>query len=247
MQVACRCGQEFTIAADQYPHRVSCHVCGMHFDVARDGSIAELPGVEPISVDAKCQCGQPFTVQGEQFPRHVHCHACGRHFSVLDDGQTIDAVDDRIRAAAPPPVASTAIKAAPVTAITRELFEVRADNDSEEAKRRAEVKLIDYMWNLERQQYSLFPFFGIEVMPSKLGAAAMGSVLLLGWCLFATALVVLDFPFLFCTGGSVFFLTTVAYPLNVFWWAHDYEKAELAWQLKRAAAVAKCHSLTQDE
>lgn len=37
MHVACRCGQQFTIHAEVFPHRVSCHACGRHFNVLDDG------------------------------------------------------------------------------------------------------------------------------------------------------------------------------------------------------------------
>jgi hypothetical protein len=37
MQVHCRCGQPFTIHRVQFPHQVSCHICGHHFNVLDTG------------------------------------------------------------------------------------------------------------------------------------------------------------------------------------------------------------------
>src|SRR5438128_1204682 len=41
MNVTCRCGQAFSISAKRFPHTVSCHACGRHFNVMDDGTIIE--------------------------------------------------------------------------------------------------------------------------------------------------------------------------------------------------------------
>ncbi len=45
MRVTCRCGQWFTILNEQFPHRVSCHVCGRHFHVLDDGGFIDADDI----------------------------------------------------------------------------------------------------------------------------------------------------------------------------------------------------------
>jgi hypothetical protein len=52
MQVHCRCGQEFDVHAERFPHQVRCHVCGLHFNVLDDGEVVEQSAAKPVALSA---------------------------------------------------------------------------------------------------------------------------------------------------------------------------------------------------
>jgi hypothetical protein len=53
MQIACRCGQSFTIGGTAFPHRVGCHMCGKHFLVLNSGETIDIdPTATPVDLTA---------------------------------------------------------------------------------------------------------------------------------------------------------------------------------------------------
>ena len=253
MHVACQCGEQFAVSVDRLPGMVRCPICERTFHVEPDGSAVLAPQLQPIKVPTICRCGQTFTIHADRFPHRVCCHVCGRHFNVLDTGQAVEFAEPSLvnvtTAIQPEPALPVPMgrSSAIVTEETKDHFGTEGEVVTDEDKRLAEVKLIDYMWKLERESYSLLPFFGLEIMPSKL-IATIAAVLAVTFILFLCVLIGgLSFttghlcPGVFGIGLSGFF------PVHLFKLAHDFEQAEAAWLRKRTTAIAKCESLPQDD
>ena len=137
---------------------------------------------EPV-MQIACRCGQSFTIGGAAFPHRVGCHMCGKHFLVLNSGETID-IDPTAT-----PVDLTAIQVAHAVAVGRprvgeictEETKLYLRNEAQagaRAKLEADLRILDLQWNIERDAYSLIPFFRIALMPSKRMSAIFGMLLL---------------------------------------------------------------------
>ena len=252
MHVACPCGEQFAVSADRLPCHARCPICQRAFHVANDGAVEFVPNPNPFTVPTECRCGQTFTIHADRFPHRVKCHVCGRHFNVLDTGQAVEFGEPTAHnistAFQPEPVVPTAggRSSAIVTEETKDHFGTESDVPTEEDKRLAEVKLIDHMWSLEREQYYLLPFFGLEIIPSKPTAIFFALGVLLIWVFLAAIVIEIGYKGLLCP-GVIGAAISVFVPAHYFKLAHEFEKAEAEWQRKRTAAIAKCESLEQDD
>lgn len=190
-----------------------------------------------------CRCGQPFTIPDESFPHRVGCHTCGRHFLALSDGDIID-IDSKAT-----PIDLTAIQVAHAIAAGRapnsEFLADETKNRIDQASRanaqtrlRADLHVLDFMWNTEREAYSLVPVIGIAILPTTLltmifavlfggfWSAFIGLAYLLGWR-----------DWMYSAAPAVAISTYI--PVHIYMKTHEYEKAKSEWQRKRALAIAK--------
>ena len=255
MHVVCRCGKGLAVSVDRLPTKIRCDDCGRVFHASEDGGLLEIAEVQPFAVHTLCRCGQPFMFRAEQFPHRLSCHVCGRHFDVFEDGEIVD-LDDQTGGKAPSstaiqPEASRRIGASHSTALavdgTIERLKETSARATLDVKNQADVKLIDLLWKTERPGYSLIPFAGIQIMPSKQSALYIGLGLFIAWlCAFGPARMTnnggrFSLALRLGVGPSVFL------PIYIYVRAHAYEKAERAWQRKRIVAIAKCESAMTDE
>ena len=254
MHVTCECGNRLAVSVDRLPAKIRCDGCVRAFYVSEDGRLLEMDEVQPIPVRALCRCGQPFVFRAENFPHRVSCHVCGLHFVVLDTGEIVDHTNADRASHPGKSIPSTAIQLKSPslvgdggsTAIAGEenfqrLKEASADS-AMEVHGIADLKLIDLTWKVERLGYSLIPFGGIQIMPSKQSALYIGLALLIAWlCAFGPALMtdhggLLGLVLRFGVAPSLFL------PFYIYVRAHAYEKAERDWQRKRIVAIAKWES-----
>jgi len=67
MQITCHCGQPFEITTEQFPRRVSCHVCGQHFTTLDNGETFDLQ--EDLSAPVEIRDTASTAIQKEPAPR----------------------------------------------------------------------------------------------------------------------------------------------------------------------------------
>ncbi len=193
-----------------------------------------------------CRCGQEFTIEAERFPHKVRCHACGHRFNVLADGTTLDGDrPDRTGDVAAPLVA--AIQAKPILAVLPSnaasahlaagFPDGRLDAEAK-AKLKADLRLIDLLWETERDLHALIPWLGISIMPTKTLAVAVGLAFFSGWGVLFAAFLLDHDPGWLCP-GTIGAAISVFFPVHIYGKAHGFEKAEAKWQAKRAVAIGK--------
>jgi hypothetical protein len=186
MHVRCVCNQTFTFCDVQYPHRVSCFVCGRKWMVLEDGSVDQIC---PKTIRVSCHCGQPFIVHSIEFPRKLRCVTCKRGFSVFDTGEIIDtneelpssipaatAIEDKGSNDLHKSYGSTAFRAKIPKFETREPGRpskqkppplAKSAKRTEPKSLKDELAILDARWRVERMSFALFDSYGIVVFASR--------------------------------------------------------------------------------
>jgi DNA-directed RNA polymerase subunit RPC12/RpoP len=264
MLVKCRCGQEFSTYDTRFPHRVSCHMCGVKFMVLEDGTTDEL---RAISVNVHCRCGRLYVINALQFPRGIHCIDCNHRFSVLDTGEIIDS---ELELASFGSLDTSAIQvkspnertAVPVTSIqearTKQIKTDRTEDskpfmpaspiaDPHEERLRRQLSSLDTQWSEQRRRYAACLFGWYRFYPTK-------KLFLL---LYATVLnfsaIVSVLPFAVAgasllAGGLVFLVMQSLFTLSllsIFQKAALLHAGEQRWQTERETLIA-LHEAKQD-
>jgi hypothetical protein len=194
-------------------------------------------------MNVTCRCGQVFTLYGEQFPRCIRCPLCARRFGVLDSGELVELTESSAvplsYAFQTDAVHKSVLKATASVCADDRMDALKAARDevmSPDAN--PDLALIDLLWQTERDTYSLIPFFGIELMPSKTLAFAVGVLCVVAWSTLMGVGLHLHYFGWLCPGTLAAFVTTFL-PVYMYRRAHEYERAVVAWQRKRVLAIAK--------